>query len=116
VRRRFVESRGFSEERTRLERAREFSHDDMVALEQRILADPEVGDLVPGTGGLRKVRAAQREVRRGKRGGVRVYYLDLPGRGVTHLVAIFGKREKSDLSKGERQAVAVLVRQLKEQS
>ena len=65
--------------------------------------------------GLRKVRAAQREVRRGKRGGVRVYYLDLPRRGVTHLVAIFGKREKSDLSRAERQAVAALVRQLKEE-
>jgi hypothetical protein len=116
VRRRFVESRGFSEDRKRLEHAREFSHDDMVVLEQRILADPEVGDLVPGTGGLRKVRAAQREVRRGKRGGVRVYYLDLPRRGVTHLVAIFGKREKADLSKVERQAVTVLVRQLKEES
>jgi len=116
VRRRFIESRGFTEDRRRLERAREFLHDDdMVALEQRILADPEVGDVVPGTGGLRKVRAAQREVRRGKRGGVRVYYLDLPRRGVTHLVAIFGKREKSDLSRAERQAVAALVRQLKEE-
>jgi len=108
MKRRFVESRGFSEDRKRLERAREFSHDDMVALEQRILTDPEVGDLVPGTGGLRKVRAAQSEVRRGKRGGVRAYYLDL-------LVAIFGKREKSDLSRSERQAVAALVRQLKEE-
>ena len=115
MRRRFVESRGFSEDLRRLERAREFSHDDMVALEQSILADPEVGDLVPGTGGLRKVRAAQSEVRRGKRGGVRVYYLDLPRRGVTHLVAIFGKREKSDLSRAERKAVAALVRQLKEE-
>ena len=115
MRRRFVESRGFSEDRRRLERAREFSHDDMVALEQSILADPEVGDLVPGTGGLREVRAAQIQVRRGKRGGVRVYYLDLPRRGVTHFVAIFGKREKSDPSRAERQAVAALVRQLKEE-
>jgi hypothetical protein len=30
--------------------------EDIVALEQDILANPEVGDLVPGTGGLRKVR------------------------------------------------------------
>ncbi len=115
MRRRFVESRGFSEDRKRLERARELSHDDMVALEQSILADPEAGDLVPTTGGLRKIRVAQREVRRGKRGGVRVYYLDLPRRGVTHLVAIFGKREKDDLSADERKAVAVLVKQLKEE-
>jgi hypothetical protein len=35
---------------------------------------------------------------------------------VTHLVAIFGKREKSDLSPLERKAVATLVRKLKEET
>lgn len=62
------------------------------------------------------MRLGQPKVGRGKRGGVRVYYLDLPRRGVTHLVAIFGKREKSDLSPAERRAVAALVKQLKETS
>ena len=87
-----------------------------MALEQTILADPEAGDLVPGTGGLRKIRAAQRSVARGKRGGVRVYYLDLPGHEVTHLLAIFGKREKSDLSVKERREVAALVTLLKKET
>jgi hypothetical protein len=113
VKRRFVESSGFSLDRVRLERAREVSHDDLVALEQSILADPQGGDLVPGTGGLRKIRLGQRALGRGKRGGVRVYYLDLPRRGVTHLLAIFGKREKSDLTPTERRQVAELVKQLK---
>jgi hypothetical protein len=116
VKRRFVESSGFSDDRRRLERARELGHDDVVALEQSILADPEAGDLVPGTGGLRKIRVGQRGVGRGKRGGVRIYYLDLPRRGVTHLVAIFGKREKADLSPAERKLVAALVKRLKEES
>jgi hypothetical protein len=115
VKRRFVESSGFSEDRRRLERAREMSHDDMVALEQSILADPQAGDLVPGTGGLRKIRLGQRAVGRGKRGGVRVYYLDLPRRGVTHLLAVFGKREKSDLTPAERRQVAALVKELKKE-
>ncbi len=108
-----MESSGFSEDRGRLERARELSHDELLALEQSILADPQAGDLVPGTSGLRKIRLGQRSVGRGKRGGVRVYYLDLPRRGVTHLLAIFGKREKSDLSPAERQRVAALVKDLK---
>jgi hypothetical protein len=111
-----VESSGFTEDRRRLERARELAHDDLVALEQSILRDPQVGDLVPGTGGLRKVRLAQRDVGRGKQGGVRVYYLDLPRRSITHLVAIFGKREKSDLSPAERRDVAELVKMLKEEA
>ncbi len=116
MKRRFVESAGFSADRARLERDRELSHDDMVALEQTILADPQSGDLVPGTGGMRKIRAGQRAVRRGKRGGVRVYYLDLPARQVTHLLAIFGKREKSDLSMAERREIAALVGRLKKET
>ena len=81
-----------------------------------ILADPQVGRIpVPGTGGLRKIRMGQRSVGRGKRGGARVYYLDLPGRGVTHLVALFGKREKADLSPIERRMISALVEQLKEE-
>ncbi len=116
MKRRFVESAGFSEDRKQLERARVLSHDDLVALEQSILVDPQAGDLVPGTGGLRKVRLGQSKVGRGKRGGVRVYYLDRPRRGITHLVAIFGKREKSDLSPAERRVVAALVKQLKEET
>jgi hypothetical protein len=115
VKRRFVESTGFSEDRRRLERARELSLVDLLSMEQSILGDPQAGDLVPGTGGLRKLRLGQRQVRRGKSGGVRVYYLDLPHQGVTHLVAIFGKREKSDLSPAERRAIAGMVRQLKEE-
>ena len=116
MRRRFVESRAFSADRDRLEHAGEMTLDDITALEQDILANPAVGDLVPGTGGLRKVRLGQRQVRRGKRGGLRVYYLDLAAAKVTHLVAIFGKREKSDLSPAERKAVATLVRRLKEEA
>jgi hypothetical protein len=38
------------------------------------------------------------------------------GKKVTHLVAIFGKREKADLSPAERKAVAALVRKLKEEA
>ena len=90
--------------------------ENLVALEQDIMANPDTGDLVPGTGGLRKVRLRQRQVRRGKRGGLRVHYLDLAASKVTHLVAIFGKREKSDLSPLERKAVAALVRKLKEET
>jgi len=46
---------------------------------------------------------------------VRVYYLDLQRRAVTHLVAIFGKREKTDLSPAERRQVAEMVKELKKE-
>jgi len=39
----------------------------------------------------------------------------LPRRGVTHVLAIFGKREKADLSPAERRAIATIVEMLKEE-
>jgi hypothetical protein len=116
LRRRFVESRGFSKDRTALERDGELAIEDLLAVQLEIMADPEVGALVPGTGGLRKIRARQRTVGRGKRGGVRIYYLDLPNRATTHLLAVFGKREKEDLGSDEKRAVAKLARQLREET
>jgi len=38
-----------------------------------VAADPECGDLIPGTGGFRKVRVARKGM--GKRGGARVIYI-----------------------------------------
>ena len=58
MKRRFVEATRFTTERERMEHAGELTHDDLVALEQAILANPEAGDLVPGTGGFRKIRIA----------------------------------------------------------
>lgn len=111
-----MEATRFTAARERMERAGELSHDDLLALEQAILANPESGDLVPGTGGFRKIRLAQRAVGRGKRGGARVYYLDLPRAHVTHLLAIYGKRQREDLSADERRALAGVARLLKEET
>ena len=116
MRRKFVESQGFSAERSRLEKTGELILDDLVRLELEIMANPETGDLVQGTGGLRKVRLGQKARGRGKRGGCRVLFLDLPHVAITHLVAIFGKREKIDLTPAERSALAVMVRTIKKET
>ena len=84
--------------------------------EEAIRGGDEAGDLVPGTGGFRKIRIAQRAVSRGKRGGARVYYLDLPRAQVTHLLAIYGKRQQIDISAAERRALAAVAKVLKEET
>ena len=77
----------------------------LTAVERTALIDflaenPKAGDLLQGTGGARKVRWAARG--RGKSGGARAitFYAgpDLP----VFLLAIFGKGEKANLSKAER--------------
>jgi hypothetical protein len=54
------------------------AEDELAGLQARLALDPEAGDLMPGTGGFRKLRVA--DVRRGKgrRGGLRLIYYYFP--------------------------------------
>lgn len=77
-----------------------------------IAADPEAGDIMPGCGGARKLRV--RKLGTGKSGGYRVisYYAgeDVPA----FLLTVFGKNEKANLTKGERNTLAKLTGTLAE--
>jgi mRNA-degrading endonuclease RelE of RelBE toxin-antitoxin system len=70
-------------------------------------ANPETGDLIPETGGVRKLRWALSG--RGKRGGARVAYFFHSETVPVFLLALYGKNEKANLSKAERNAMAKLV-------
>lgn len=48
--------------------------EDYRALQIRLGANPELGDLMPGTGGFRKVRWADARRGKGRRGGLRIVY------------------------------------------
>jgi hypothetical protein len=75
------------------------------ALQTALLADPEAGDVIRDTGGLRKVRFADSRRGKGKRGGLRViYYWWVPGRQFW-LFALYGKDEVSDLTAAQRKIV-----------
>lgn len=57
--------------------------EDLSRLQQALIEDPEAGNVVSGTGGLRKVRFAPPGS--GKSGGVRVGYGYFPGHGIVLL-------------------------------
>ncbi len=88
-----------------LVQAKEAGMDDEMrgAIVKAIADNPQIGDLMKGTGGFRKFRWAKPGM--GKRGGYRVvsyYHSDgLP----VFLIAAFGKNEKNNLSKQERNAL-----------
>jgi hypothetical protein len=70
-------------------------------------SNPEAGEIIPETGGVRKIRWAL--AGRGKRGGARVVYYYDGERLPLFLLAAYGKNEKSNLSKAERNAMKQLI-------
>lgn len=80
------------------------SEEERAAVVDMIAADPEAGVVIPGTGGLRKVRIALRG--RGKRGGGRVIYWYHSEDYPAVLLFVFAKSEADDLSSERRKAYA----------
>lgn len=72
---------------------------DELAMMAELMNRADDYPVVPGSGGLQKMRFALPSRKTGKRGSCRVYYSHLKRFGVILLVAIFGKNEKSDLTK-----------------
>lgn len=107
MRRTFIETTPFSK---RVDRAGSATLRDIQA---QIMKDPDVGKLMPGTGGLRKLRMPDPGRKKGKRGGFRVVYLDLADRDRTYLLALYNKDAKEDLSQEEKKTLRTLAAQLK---
>jgi mRNA-degrading endonuclease RelE of RelBE toxin-antitoxin system len=86
----------------------EDEHDDLILY---VALHPEAGDVIPGTGGLRKLRWAAKG--RGKRGGSRVIYYFHDIHVPLFLMAIFAKNVQADLSPRQRKALTRQLRGLK---
>lgn len=69
-------------------------------LQLRLATDPQAGVVIPGTGGLRKIR--WRSADTGKRGGVRVIYYWAGSQDTILMLMIFAKSERSDLTPDQK--------------
>lgn len=94
------------------ERYRESYLDDsgLSRLQALLIANPEIGEVIQGTGGLRKVRFGDLRRGKGKRGGLRVIYLWWPERNQIWLVTLFDKNEAADLTPAQRQTLKALIK------
>jgi mRNA-degrading endonuclease RelE of RelBE toxin-antitoxin system len=100
---RFIETHVFTRELLELLS----DDDDYRALQIGLLLRPDAGDLIRGTGGLRKLRFPLPG--RGKRGGVRViYYLDKP-RDRIFMLLIYKKSRQEDLTPAQRKILRKVV-------
>lgn len=83
------------------------SQDERRDLISYLAAHPRAGDLIEGTGGVRKLRWARGG--RGKSGGVRVIYYVHSEAMPLYLLTLFAKNERANLSKQERNELADVV-------
>jgi hypothetical protein len=83
------------------------SEQERLTIVQTIATDPEAGDVIPGTGGARKVRFAGRG--RGKSGGLRVITFYSGPEVPVFLLNIFAKGDKIDLTHAERNELRAIL-------
>jgi len=69
--------------------------DEYAALQWALAAHPEAGRVIPGSGGIRKLRWAGKG--HGKRGGLRVIYYLRRSEGEIWLLTLYAKNEAQDI-------------------
>ena len=72
------------------------------ALQRALMENPELGDVMPGTGGFRKVRWGDPRRGKGKRGGLRVIYYYLTADRQVWFFTLYDKDEAADLTSEEK--------------
>jgi hypothetical protein len=89
-------------------RTHRLNQEDFDVFQREVAENPEMGDIIQGTGGLRKIRL--KAAAKGKSGGFRVcYYFHDIGIGRIYLVTIYSKNEKEDLTPAEKKEFKELI-------
>ena len=79
-------------------------------LQNSLMTNPEAGDVIEGTGGLRKLRQPDPRRGKGKRGGLRVIYYWWDGKRQFWLFTLYDKDEMDDLSAKEKKALKEMLK------
>lgn len=94
----FVEMLGFSKEWAKLG----LDESDLALLHAGLMADPNIGKLIKGTGGLRKLRFSSSKWNAGKRDGARVCYVYFEQCSIVALFTVYRKGKKDTLTDAEK--------------
>ncbi len=82
------------------------------ALTAALLHDPEAGDVIAGGGGIRKLRIALQG--RGKSGGARVIYFFINRANEIHLIFIYAKNKRENITAQEKAIFKAIAKELQE--
>lgn len=98
----FIETPVFEEQIDEL-----LSHDEYLAFQKMLASDPTAGDVIKGSGGLRKVRWSIEGA--GKRGGIRVIYYHVMAAFQIRLLLVYKKGVQDDLTRAQLRVLRRIV-------
>ena len=85
----------------------------LINIQSDLVQNPQRGDIVKGTHGVRKARVADPGSSRGKSGSYRYLYLYLEHAGRIHLLYLFSKGDQADLSPNQTRIIGALSQQIR---
>ena len=83
--------------------------DDYAKLQAALALRPDMGKVIPGSGGIRKARWAGSGSSRGKRGGLRVIYYWQVADDIIWMLMAYPKSDQEDLSRDQVRQLKILV-------
>ena len=87
---------------------------DLQALQLTIMASPNAGDLIEGTGGLRKLRFSPPGWAKGKSGALRICYAYFCEVATVVLALVYAKGEKDDIGDDEKPALRAAIKRVEQ--
>jgi mRNA-degrading endonuclease RelE of RelBE toxin-antitoxin system len=103
----------FETEHYRQKAVRLLSERECDLIRRSLAENPNVHDVVPGLGGIRKARWGQQSRNKGKRGGVRVIYFYALSADAVVLIDIYSKAEKEDLNAEDKKRLRLAIEEIK---
>mgnify|MGYP003408482700 CR=1 FL=1 len=91
-------------------RADYLDNDAFLALQNLLMKNPTAGDIIPDTGGLRKIRVGDARRGKGKRGGLRVIYFWWETGRQFWLFTLYDKDEMEDLNARDKKALKEMLK------
>lgn len=111
MKRQIIQTKPFEKEIAFLISTRKLKLEDFEDLKKSLAELPNQGNVIPGTGGIRKVRL--KSASKGKRGGFRVCYLNVDDKLILFLLFVYSKNEQENLSSQEKLELKLLAETIK---
>lgn len=109
--RKIVETKKFSKDIDALIKRRQVLQEDFNSFKRDLAISPDIGDIIVGTGGIRKTRI--KSASKGKSGGFRICYYYFLKKEHIYLLLIYAKSEQDNLSALEKKTLKEFISFLK---